>query len=79
MTLHQPDVHLEVQDPADINLSNLNRVSLEPISKHSSITEIKLRSRIYHENSHLKSSPRSPHGRDEGPAVLFGVVTLHSP
>lgn len=34
---------------------------------------------IYHENSHLESSPWSPHGCDERPAVLFGVITLHSP
>ncbi len=36
-------------------------------------------SKLYHEHSHLESSPWSPHGSDEGPAVLFGVVTLHSP
>lgn len=38
-----------------------------------------MKSSLYHEHSHLKSSPWSPHGSDEGPAVLFGVVTLHSP
>lgn len=41
-------------------------------------SEIKMNER-YHEYSHLESSPWSPHGRNEGPAILFGVVTLHSP
>lgn len=35
--------------------------------------------KFYHKNSHLESSPRSSHGCNEAPAVLFGVVTLHSP
>lgn len=34
---------------------------------------------LYHEHSHLEPSPWSPHGSDEGPAVLFGVITLDSP
>lgn len=36
-------------------------------------------SEAYHEHGHLEASPRSPHGSDEGPAVLVGVVALHSP
>ncbi len=38
-----------------------------------------MNSELYHENSHLETSPWSPHWSDEGPAVLFGVITLHSP
>lgn len=42
-------------------------------------SEIKNNNKLYHENSHLETSPWSPHGSDEGPAVLFGVITLYSP
>lgn len=35
--------------------------------------------KLYHEHGHLETSPRSPHGCDESPAVLLGVVTLDSP
>lgn len=38
-----------------------------------------MNSKLYHEHSHLESSPWSPHGSNKGPAVLFGVITLHSP
>ena len=42
-------------------------------------SEIRTNNKLYHENSHLETSPWSPHGSDEGPAVLFGVITLYSP
>lgn len=34
---------------------------------------------FYHQHRHLETSPWSPHWSDEGPAVLNGIITLHSP
>lgn len=71
------------QDHGNLFLS-LNGCAPGPVLKMSlycrvNNSEIKTNREPYHEHSHLKSSPWSPHGSDEGPAVLFGVITLHSP
>lgn len=58
---------------------NMNQLIKLNVLQVVSKSDIKTKWKAYHKHSHLEASPRSSHGSDESPVVLFGVVTLHSP
>lgn len=49
-------------------------VQLSPVGSHRLAPHP-----THHQHCHLEPCPRRPHGRDERPGVLLGVVALHGP